>query len=102
MDLPKPFRGWLSWVLCGVLCSGAAWAAQTFRVATYNLDNYLEHPIGNRPAKSAEGKAKIRESVRAAAADVLALQEIGGTNELLELRASLKAEKLDYPYWELV
>jgi endonuclease/exonuclease/phosphatase family metal-dependent hydrolase len=33
---------------------------------------------------------------------VIALQEMGTTNALLELRDSLKAEGLDYPYWEHV
>ena len=77
-------------------------AAEVFRVATYNLENYLHAPLGTRPAKSPEGRAKIRESLRALKADVVALQEIGGTNVLLELRASLQAEGLDYPFWEHV
>ena len=34
--------------------------------------------------------------------DVLALEEMGGTNALLELRASLKNEGLDFPFWEHV
>ena len=77
-------------------------AAEGFRVATYNLENYLDAPSGTRPAKSSEGKAKIRESLRAIKADVVALQELGGTNVLLELRASLRSEGLDYPFWEHV
>src|SRR5436189_6317719 len=77
-------------------------AAEVFRVATYNLENYLEAPLGTRPVKSPEGRAKIRESLRAINSDVVALQEIGGTNVLQELRGSLKAEGLDYPFWELV
>ena len=77
-------------------------AAQSFRVGTYNLENYIEQPSGTRPAKTAAGKAKIRESIRALKADVLALQEVGGTNAFFELRASLKAEGMDYPFWEHV
>jgi endonuclease/exonuclease/phosphatase family metal-dependent hydrolase len=89
--------------VCLVVASGSpSWAAEVFRVATYNLDNYLAQPSGTRPAKSAAGKAKIRESLRAMKADVVALQEIGGTNELLELRAALQGEGLDYPFWEHV
>ena len=75
---------------------------QTFRVATYNLENYLAQPAGTRPAKSAEGKAKIRESLRALNADVVALQEVGSTNALLELRSSLKSAGLAYQFWEIV
>lgn len=60
-------------------------------MATYNLQNYLDGPSGTRAAKPAAARAKIRESIHAARADVLALQEVGGTNALLELRAALKA-----------
>jgi endonuclease/exonuclease/phosphatase family metal-dependent hydrolase len=78
-------------------------AAETFCVATYNLENYLDQPTESRPRiKSAEAKAKIRESIRALKPDVLALQEMGGTNALLELRDSLKADGLDFPFWEHV
>jgi endonuclease/exonuclease/phosphatase family metal-dependent hydrolase len=77
-------------------------AAESFRIATYNRENYLDQPIGTRPAKSADSRAKVRESLRAIQADVVALQEMGTTSALLELRASLKAEGLDYPFWEHV
>ncbi len=61
--------------------------AAVFRVATYNLENYLDQPTETRPhAKSPEARAKIRESIRAANPDVIALQEIGTTNALEELR----------------
>lgn len=94
---------WVFWVwLVAILPPARLSAAEVFRVATYNLENYLHAPLGTRPAKSPEGRAKIRESLRAMKADVVALQEIGGTNVLLELRASLKAEGLDYPFWEHV
>ena len=76
--------------------------AETFRVATYNVENYLDEPTQTRSVKSAEAKAKVRESIRALKPDVLALQEMGSTNALLELRDSLKAEGLDLPYWEHV
>lgn len=79
-----------------LLASGA----ETFRVATYNVQNYLETPLGTRPAKTDAAKAKIRESIRATKADVIALQEIGGTNALLELRDSLRREGCDFPHWE--
>ena len=75
--------------------------ADIFRVATYNVENYLDQPTESRPhVKSSEAKAKNRESIRAMNPDVLALQEMGTTSALLELRASLKAEGLDYPFWE--
>jgi endonuclease/exonuclease/phosphatase family metal-dependent hydrolase len=83
------------------LCARVA-GAEAFRVATYNLEGYLDQPTETRPAKLAAAKAKVRESVLALKPDVLAVQEMGGTNALLELRDSLKAEGLDLPYWEHV
>src|ERR1017187_5102682 len=81
-------------------CS-TSFAAGTFRVATYNVENYLDQPTESRHfVKSPEAKAKIRESIRALNPDVLALEEMGTTNALLELRASLKADGLDFPFLE--
>ena len=52
------------------ICS-ATFAAGTFRVATYNVENYLDQPTESRPhAKSAEAKAKIRESIESIKPDV--------------------------------
>jgi len=85
-------------LLANLLAKGA----ETFRVATYNVQNYLDSPLGTRPAKTDAAKAKIRESIRATKADVIALQEMGGTNALLELRDSLKREGCDFPHWEHV
>lgn len=82
-----------------VLLPAKSFGANLFRVATYNLQNYLDEPTETRPAKSPESKAKVRESIRAASPDVLALQEVGTTNALLELRDSLRKEGLDFPYW---
>ena len=71
-------------------------AAETFRVATYNVQNYLDAASGTRPAKSEAAKAKVRESIRATKADVIALQEMGNTNALLELRENLKREAVTF------
>jgi endonuclease/exonuclease/phosphatase family metal-dependent hydrolase len=77
--------------------------AEIFRVATYNLENYLDQRTETRThPKSAEAKSKIRESIRALNPDVIALQEMGTVSALMELRSSLKAEGLDFPYWERV
>ncbi len=76
--------------------------AETFRVATYNLAGYLAEAAPRRRAKSPESKAMVRESIRALRPDVLAMQEMGGTNALLELQESLKAEGLNLPHWEYV
>jgi len=76
-------------------------SAATFRVATFNIENYLDEPTASRPQiKSPEARAKVRESIRALNPDVIALQEMGTTNALLELRESLRAEGQDFPWWE--
>jgi len=86
-----------------LLLAGLNAFAGAFRIAAYNVENYLDQPTDSRPhVKTAESRAKIRESIRAMNPDVLALEEMGGTNALLELRASLKADGLDFPFWEHV
>jgi endonuclease/exonuclease/phosphatase family metal-dependent hydrolase len=87
-------------LLCCVV--SVAQAADTFRVATYNVENYLEFSNGARPGKSELAKAKVRDGIIALNPDVIALEEIGGTNALLELQDSLKSHGLDLPFWDLV
>jgi endonuclease/exonuclease/phosphatase family metal-dependent hydrolase len=90
-------------LLVAVLPFSPALAADTFRVATYNVENYIDQPTESRPQpKSAAARAGVRESIHALNPDVLALEEMGNVSALMELRGSLKAEGLDFPYWELV
>ena len=73
-----------------------------FRVATFNLENYLDATAKKGCVKSDGAKAKIRECIRGVKPDVIALQEIGSAETLQELRASLAAENLEFPHWEYV
>jgi len=94
------FRLSVALFVFGLLCN--SFAAE-FRVATYNIENYLDQPTQSRHyAKSPEAKAKVRESIEAMNPDVIALEEMGATNALLELRATLKAEGQDFPFWDYV
>jgi endonuclease/exonuclease/phosphatase family metal-dependent hydrolase len=86
-------------VLAGLLAHGHA--AQ-LRIGTYNLESYLETAIPNRSAKSAESKAKVRESILLLRPDIIALQELGSEGALLELRSSLKNQGLDLGHWMMV
>jgi len=98
--MPKRFP--LYFVAAVLFCFNS-FAAETFRVATYNVENYLDQPTESRKfVKSARAKAKVCESIRALNPDVIALEEMGSTNALMELRDSLKAKGLDFPYWEHV
>lgn len=98
----------LEWVLAGVLVllggrlGAPDAAAETFRLATYNVESYLDTPTSTRTAKSAESKTAVRRSILALQPDVLALQELGSLPALLELRQSLQAEGLDLPYWQFL
>lgn len=81
-------------------------SAETVRVASYNLYNYLDtnrwvdgHYRMDYPKPEAD-KAAARKVIIAANADILALQEIGGPLHLEELRQDLKKDGLDYPYAE--
>jgi endonuclease/exonuclease/phosphatase family metal-dependent hydrolase len=73
---------------------------QTFRLATFNVENYLETPSGARHAKSPAAQAKVRECILAMKPDVLALEEMGASNALLGLQSDLKSSGLDLPFWD--
>ncbi|MEJ5237738.1 MAG: endonuclease/exonuclease/phosphatase family protein [Limisphaera sp.] len=89
------------WVLAlwAVVASGEA---PKFRVATYNVANYILREGTGRPVKSPESRAQVCAAIRALAPDVLVLQEMGGSDALEELRGRLKGEGLDYPWAEIV
>jgi endonuclease/exonuclease/phosphatase family metal-dependent hydrolase len=88
-------------VILSIFLFYSAFAAQTFTIATYNVDTYLDQPTQSRPhVKTAEAKAKVRDVIQSLQPDVIALEEMGSTNALLDLRASLKAKGLYLPYWE--
>src|SRR5258705_9448942 len=87
----------------GVLCFYAATglAADLFRIATYNVENYLLHSNETRSAKSMESRAKVQEHLLAMKADVVALQEVGGSAALADIRHGLSVGGLDYPHSEI-
>lgn len=89
----------MKWLLASLLFAAQV-VAGSLTVGTYNLELYSDTSVFNLPPKSDTAKQIIREGIKAIRADVLALQEIGSTNALLELRSQLKTEGLDYPYWE--
>jgi endonuclease/exonuclease/phosphatase family metal-dependent hydrolase len=99
--MPKQFLTRLVSLLALAFFNSNSFATDTFRVAAYNVENYLDQPTESRHfIKSVEAKAKVRESIESMKPDVITLEEMGSTNALLELRASLKADGLDFPFWE--
>ena len=93
-------RAWLAAFFC--LLQSSVFGGEIFRVAAYNVENYVEDPASARPIKSPQARAKVRESILALKPDVIALEEIGGSNELFELQSALKAGGLDLPNWDYV
>lgn len=78
-----------------------AQAERNFRVATYNVENYLLSPMNGRPVKSEEARSKVAEILGSIDAEIVALQEIGGPAALEELRARLARLGKSYPYYEI-
>lgn len=77
--------------------------AETFRIAAYNVENYLDQPTESRKnVKSDAAKAKVREVILAMKPDVIAFEEMGSLSAFLELRDSLKKAGLDLPHYEHV
>src|SRR5271168_4857510 len=87
-----------------LICSTpAAWAeTNLFRLVTFNVENYLDAPSGTRHAKSPAAQAKVRDCILALKPDVIALQEMGATNALLDMQSNLKSSGLDLPFWDEV
>ena len=80
----------VGWIQLSI--ASALYAATQFSVATYNLESYLLSAKGSFPAKLNDSRAKVREYIRLAKPDVLAIQEIGGRKELDELKGALLKE----------
>lgn len=86
------------------LIAPAISSAQTIRVASYNLYNYLvmDRSVDGKwrkdyPKPEAE-KSALRRAILDLKPDILAIQEIGSPAFLREIRADLRAEGLDYPH----
>jgi len=86
----------LLWLLVAPLAAGE------FSVGTYNLELYLNAPVGTMRVKPDTAKAKVREAIKAMNVDVLAVQEMGNVDAFREFQASLKSDGVDYPHTEFV
>jgi len=99
---PTSYTARMKFILFLVVTASALSAADTFTVASYNVENYFLRPFGTRKAKPAVSRAKVREVILKIQPDVLALQEIGRREALDELLAGLKSKGLSYPHIEWV
>jgi endonuclease/exonuclease/phosphatase family metal-dependent hydrolase len=92
----------LAMALLSVVIQWQLVADQHFTVATYNIERYLVTTSEKGMAKSEESKRQVLAVLKAMSAPVVALQEVGGAAALTQIRDSLKAEGLSYPYGELI
>jgi endonuclease/exonuclease/phosphatase family metal-dependent hydrolase len=92
---------WLAGGLA-VAASAASEAPGRLRIATYNVENYLDLATGARDAKPEASRQRVAEAFELMAADVVALQEIGGVAGLAELQGRVRQLGLDYPHAEIV
>lgn len=83
------------------LSASSLFATDLFRIATYNVENYLLQPAEGRAIKPPESRAKVRDHLLAIKADVVALQEVGGAAALQDIRRHLASAGLDYPHSEI-
>lgn len=95
----SPLIGSLFFALAAAMAS-----AEPLTIATYNVENYT---LADRVAegiyrkdypKPEADKDALRAVIRQVNADILALQEVGGTPYLTELQRDLKREGVDYPH----
>lgn len=75
-------------------------AAERVRLVTYNVENYLLTPGDSRPAKSEAAKEKIAAILAELRPDIVALQELGGTEALADVAARTERHGWRWPYAE--
>lgn len=88
-----------------ILITALAWAtgaAQSFTVASYNVENFVGPDNPQRKAKAYEARKEVRRTILRLRPDVLAFQEMGRREVLEELRMALEREGLEYPHVEFV
>jgi endonuclease/exonuclease/phosphatase family metal-dependent hydrolase len=98
-----------SWVLIFGLVGGLSLAAPApaeapvrLRIATYNVENYLDAATDTRVAKPEASRQRVAQALHLLAADVVAFQEMGGADGLAELQRRLGRLGLNYPHSEIV
>lgn len=100
--MPWRYRFALYGLLCLFVVPGQTNAADSFRVASYNLHNYFLHAGASRPQKSPESQARIKETILAIQPDVLAVQEMSDEAALIHLKNALQREGLDLKHHEII
>jgi len=93
-------------LLCVLLLATPLSAASTnqFIIATYNVENWNSIERSGKPAqpKPPAEKVAVIGVITTIRPDVLAIEEMGQTNDLAELTTGLRAKGWDYPQQEWI
>jgi len=103
-------------ILCFVAPLNATWAAQSFRVANYNVENLFDdeksgteydeyNPLGSFGWDKAMTDIKCSQLARVIVdlrADIIGLEEVESKKALFLLQAKLKSKGADYPFSAMV
>lgn len=95
-------KSWVIFLAAVTIFANTAAAAETFRVATYNLNNYFLTEGDSRPLKSIASQQQIHKNILAFAPDILAVEEMSNATALKHLQDELKAGGLDLPDSEII
>lgn len=82
--------------------SGASTSKPSFRVATFNVENYLVRPAPGRKPKPEASRDQVARLLSEARPDVVALQEIGDPEALADLQRRLATLGMNLPHAEIV
>ncbi|HAB19989.1 MAG TPA: hypothetical protein DCE44_26605, partial [Verrucomicrobiales bacterium] len=96
-------RTWAWFLLCLLtlnICR--AGTPESLVVATFNLENYLLEPAGNRPSKSIAARDQVAREIAAIRPDVLAIQEIGPGGAMGDLQQRVRTAGWELPHTEVV
>ena len=76
-------------------------SAPAFRVATFNVENYLVRPAPGRKPKPEFSREHVARSIVESRADVVALQEVGDADALRDLQRRVGAMGSPLPHAEI-
>lgn len=76
-------------------------SAPAFRIATFNVENYLVRPAPGRKPKPESSRAHVARLIVESRADVVALQEVGDNDALRDLQRRLGGMGFPLPHAEI-
>lgn len=76
-------------------------SAPAFRVATFNVENYLVRPVPGRKPKPESSRDHVARLIAESRADVVALQEVGDADALWDLQRRLGGMGFPLPHAEI-